>query len=674
MEDKHTTSPKVKLSIAFGLTLMAAALLQFAGQNWSKPLYDYFFCLRGSLPTDSEVVVVGIDEASFDEINEQWPWPRSLHAKLIDQVFAAGAKTMALDVLFAEPATDPTQDTALAEAINRNKNVILAQDISYEKNPELGFEQVKLIAPDSIVSQLTIPPILGFVSITPESDGYLRHVLLSFPDGPAFSLAAAENFLGVKNPPAAKDHPDDLKLINFAGPPQSIPTVSYYQALDPQTYLPPNFFKNKLVFLGMSVASEANIFTATADHFLVPFSRLDGAYMPGVKVHASAALSVLHDRFIKRPSMSHTIVGALVLCFLSSLVFLSYRPLFSTLLFLVIGTSYFVGAFYAFANYQWDLRPVYFLLPLTIAYVASPFIHYYDAFKQKAFIRKAFSMYLSPRLVAELIANPERLELGGEEAEGTVVFLDLAGFTSFSEKLKPRELIELINRNLGTLAELVLKWDGMIDKYIGDCIMAVWGVPIHTNDHALRACNAVVDIQREMAALAARENAITGVNLSVRVGVNSGILVAGNVGGGKQFNYTVLGNEVNLASRLESINKFYGTDIIISESTVVQLHGEFLFRELDLIRVVGQKKPTKIYQLWGKGAATPEQSALDAVFQDARRLYLEQQWEAAERRFEDALKLDPEDGPSKKYALRCKEFALTPPPADWDGVYQMLTK
>jgi adenylate cyclase len=555
---------------------------------------------------------------------------------------------------------------------------VLAQDLGYEQNPEQGFEQMKLIAPTPILTRLAKMPRLGFVSITPDADGYLRRVQLMFPDGPALSLAAVESYLGEETAPEKLLTPAEMEgsqaLINFSGPTQNMPTVSYYQALDPKTYLPPDFFKGKLVFVGMAVNAEANIYTATADHFLVPFSRYDGAYMPGVKVHANAALSLLRNRFIRHFSVRElSLIGA-ALGLISAFAFLSLPLLLSSLLFLLTAAVVSLGSFLLFVYENQDISPVYLLLPLVCSYSASPFLHYWTTFKQKAFIRKAFSTYLSPRLVAQLIEDPERLELGGEEVEGTVIFLDLAGFTSFSEKLKPRELIELINRNLGECAEIILKWDGMIDKYIGDCIMAVWGVPLPLEDHAVRACSAVQEIREQFRALSRKEFELTGVSLSVRIGLSSGRFVAGNVGGEKHFNYTVLGSEVNLASRLEGINKYYGTGVIVSESFVKRLNGKFLLREVDVIRVVGQQTPTKIYTMWGADGPTESERAVDELFQQGRVCYHARRFAEAQKLFAEALKQDAEDGPSKTFLPRCREYEESPPPADWDGVYQMRSK
>ncbi|MFN8390816.1 MAG: adenylate/guanylate cyclase domain-containing protein [Bdellovibrionota bacterium] len=674
-EDKQRIRPRSRLIIAALLTGLSALVLTFFAEAWSRPVYDALFRLRGPLPRPDQVVVVAVDEVSFDELNAQWPWPRSIHGRLLDSLFAAGAKAVALDILFAEPSSEE-EDAAFAAAVSRHPNVVLAKDFSYMTDPVLGYQQMKIVSPDPILNRLTHPPRTGFVSIAPEADGYLRRIRLEFPDGDAFAVEAAKAFGQTKAETVDAVETDDagLRWINFAGPARTVPTVSYYQALDPATYLPPNYFKDKLVFVGVSAASEANIYSPTADHFLCPFSREDGAYIPGVEVHANAALNVVRDNFISSLGASYGRSIGLVVGFLSALLFLTYRPVFSS--FLYAGWTGILGAatMYFFENQQLVIAPVYLFVPLSISYLGCPFIHYWYTYKQKAFIRKAFSTYLAPDLVAQLINNPDRLELGGEEIEGTVIFLDLSGFTAFSERLKPKELIELINRNLGACADVVLKWQGMIDKYIGDCIMAVWGVPISTPDHAIKACSAVCDIQERIKVLAVEEQKLTGVSLSVRVGINSGLLVAGNVGGGQHFNYTVLGNEVNLASRLEGTNKYYGTDVILSESTAKKIGDGFLLRELDVIRVVGQKVPVKIYQLLGRRGSSSTREDVEALFQEGRRLYTERQWEEAIGKFKEVLAISPGDIPSKKYVMRCEEFAFSPPDSNWDGVYQMMSK
>jgi len=682
MKDKLLRKVGLKVLAAIGITLLSIEFLHNLGDTWDRAAYDFLFEMRGEVHPPLDIVVVAIDDASFSELNLQWPWPRELHAKLLDSLFDAGVKSVAIDLLFETPTT-PEADQALASAIDRHKNVVLATEISHGEYDTVqgGYEvNASIIDPRAILERTKNHHETGFTNLEQDPDGYIRRVTPKQWGLQGFALVATRKFAEQKNesfsPNIANSAEGNSYWINFAGPPRTIKTISYYQALDPKTYLPKNYLKNKLVFVGFSLSSEAET-EGLPDHFLVPFSSAEVGFgdMPGVEIHANIADNILRNRFITPAAPMIMDRASMLLGTVAGVLFLFIRPFFGTVVYALLLAFCTGISFKFFAVDLYYLSPVYLLFPTTICYIVSPFAHYWQTHRQKTFIRKAFSTYLPPRLVTELLKNPDRLKLGGEQAEGTIVFIDLAGFTSFSETLQPEELIDLVNRVLGKFAEIILHWDGMIDKYIGDAIMAVWGIPIAQEDHAVKACSAALEIQRSIDAIIEEEKQITGVSFSVRVGVNSGTVVAGNVGGGQQFNYTVLGNEVNLASRLEGINKFYGTDVVISEATAILIDGNFPLRELDIIRVKGQQKPVKVFELCEptNGEKT-RKSDVDEIFQAGRKLYHLRKWIEASACFKQGLELDPNDGPCENFMQRCEEYQTYPPSSDWDGVYEMLSK
>ena len=279
-------------------------------------------------------------------------------------------------------------------------------------------------------------------------------------------------------------------------------------------------------------------------------------------------------------------------------------------------------------------------------------------------------------MVNELIANPHLLSLGGEERELTVLFSDVASFTSISEDLSPTDLVGLLNEYLTAMTEIVVEHDGIIDKYEGDALMAEFGAPIPFEDHAVKACLAAISMQRKLTELRTKWEKEGRPPLTARIGINTGIMLVGNMGSRHIMDYTVMGDNVNLASRLEGTNKVYGTKICVSESTHAAAIGEVITRELDLIRVKGKSRPVHIYEVF----ETVEQGIPAGRASMLERFEMGLQF-FRDRRFTDALELcseihemDPDEGPAALYARRCQQYVETPPPDDWDGVFIMTTK
>jgi len=309
------------------------------------------------------------------------------------------------------------------------------------------------------------------------------------------------------------------------------------------------------------------------------------------------------------------------------------------------------------------------------AYLPSPVFHYFAEVREKRFIHKTFDSYLNPSVVKALAERPEMLRPGGKRVQGSVLFLDVADFTTLSENYPPEVLIQIINRFLGTMAEIVMRNEGMIDKFIGDAVMAAWGAPLQQPDHALRACRAALEMEVAMVDIAAREEQLTGARLQARIGINSGEMLAGNVGGTRRFDYSVYGNEVNTASRIEGVNKLYGTHLMIGENTARVVADQFVLREVDRVLLKGKHVPIDIFELQAPVTTRDdERERCNALYAKALENYRQQQWHEALQLFQQAAEAWPGDGPSSSLAERCREYLHTPPPADWDGAFVVLTK
>jgi adenylate cyclase len=296
--------------------------------------------------------------------------------------------------------------------------------------------------------------------------------------------------------------------------------------------------------------------------------------------------------------------------------------------------------------------------------------------KEKRMIKGMFQHYLAKPLVDELIANPEKLKLGGDKKELTVFFSDIESFTSISEGLPPEKLLDNLNEYLSAMTDIVLEYDGMLDKYIGDAILAVWGAPIVREDHAILACKAALQMKRRLRELREIWGREGKPQFRVRIGLNTGWMTIGNVGSHQRLSYTVIGDVVNLASRLEGINKQYNTRVIISESTYKETKEEFQARELDLIAVKGKTEPVRIYELLEeiKNPLSPDKQAFLRKYLDGINQYREKNWEKAIASFEEALAIINTDFPAKLYIERCRHFLQNPPPQDWNGVWIYTAK
>lgn len=652
------------------LVLVSSALfsLSKAGNTLTDLSLDALFLLRGSQPSPAEVVIVAVDEPSFSSLGLQWPWPRSLHGDLIRALTKAGARTIAMDIIFAE-ATSREEDEALAQAIKGHGNVILGSDIQTYRDQ--AFVQQLTVKPlPAFLDQKT--PISGFVNLPMDHDGFVRRVKPSWNGLPPFSLAAA-----------LRHHPGPLPLpatdsdwiINFQGQPQTVKTVSYYQALSPDYFLPPGFFRDKLVFVGLMVQSAVNAESMRPDYFPTPFSRVEGGYMAGVEVHSQAANAFLHHTMIRRLlPVSAIVLGLFAALLFSPLFFrLSALPVGALatgwLVFLGLGSSYLLHQHSLFFSVP-DL-----FLPVAGGSVIGYLCNYYEQLREKKFIAGAFSSYLAPSIVKQLVENPERLRLGGEEMEATVMFVDIAGFTSISEKMSAPELITFLNRIMGTISRTVFETEGMVDKYIGDAVMAVWGVPLSYQGHGRNACRAALSIRRAFTELN-RQNQAQGLGpVGYRIGINSGPMVAGNVGGEHHISYTVIGDHVNLGSRIEGVNKQYGTTICITADTACQLDETFVLRELDTIQVKGKDEPVTIFELQGTTAEVEEeQLAVNRLYGRGLTHYRKREWHRAKTLFSQAVEVIATDGPSQEMVRRCQLLLETAPPPEWDGVFRMTSK
>ena len=576
------------LAIALAISLGMALLAQWSGWRLLEArAFDYFSTTAPPPLSDRGPVIVAIDEPSFAEIGAQWPWPRSYHALLVESLRKAGATAIGIDIILAEPSTKGG-DAELAAAVG--PDVVMAADETVIETPHAA--QRLLTQPLPMFLQTGAKH--GVASIVLDGDGVLRR-LPAYGDGFALELAR------MVKPDVAQ--PRGSELMQVAGPARSYQTVSYYQALDPTGFLPPGIFKDRIVLVGLSLQSAPAADDSSPDALPTAHTVHTGRLISGVEAQATILDNLLRNLSIAQlpaPMSALVILAGAMIGAACVWRGSSWRSLVFTLAGLAAVT---VLAWLALRYGRVFVPPLAPAAALVLVAGAQELRDFAEERRLRAGIVRAFSQYLSPALVERLAANPTQLRLGGETRELTLLFCDVRGFTTISELLKgePQRLTELINRLLTPLSEVVMAKGGTIDKYIGDCLMAFWNAPLDDPDHALHAVQAAAGMFEALDRLNAELQAEAGASgvplLRIGIGVNSGTCVVGNMGSERRFDYSALGDAVNLASRLESASKEVGVPLLIGEDTAVRIGDRLPLLPLARISVKGRETPVVVWTM-----------------------------------------------------------------------------
>ena len=683
-----------------GLAAFALALLAYS-LKIVRPLEWNSWDLRVRLFADPsqaspDIVILLIDQYSLDVYARQqglpWPWPRQVYSAVIDYLRTGGAKVIFFDLTFSENSRSGTEDDAdFAGAMDRAGNVFLPfslsqKEESLEEVPAGLLERFALSSgallersfPRALSATLPVSELLmaskgaGNVLFTPDPDGIFRRLPLALSYKnliiPSAPLAMALYVRGGKTPPKIPLDRSGQMIIRYYGPAGTYKTIkiaaivnSWAQIEEGKTpQIPPREFAGKIVLVGGSAPS-------ILDLRPTPLS----AVYPGVEVQATVLDNLLRGDFV-RPQPFLLFVGLVLLFALLTAVGASFlRKIWQILIFFLVCLAVPFGASWlAFSSGMW-LELVVPEFAVLASFIGASLLNYSVEGRQRRFIKGVFRHYLSPDVIERIIDNPKLLRLGGEQREITSLFSDVAGFTAISEALSPGELVSLLNEYLGEMTAIILSTGGTLDKYEGDAIIAFWNAPLDQPDHALRACRAALSCQKRLAELRTSFTGKIGRPLVARIGLNSGPAVVGNMGSSRRFDYTAMGDTVNLASRLEGACKHYKVSILVGEETFARVKEEVVARPVDTIRVVGKTKPVSIYEIIGEksGVAAAELEKLQ-IFGQAREAYQSKDWEKASRLF-GKLKDDPL---AMLYAVRCEGLKQSPPPEDWDGVFELKEK
>ncbi|ODS34459.1 MAG: putative adenylate/guanylate cyclase [Candidatus Scalindua rubra] len=467
---------------------------------------------------------------------------------------------------------------------------------------------------------------------------------------------------------------DDINrmIINYCGPSYTFPSYSFIDVYEGK--VEPEAFKDKVVFLGDNTPS-------AGDFVSNPFSSM----LPGVEKQATIVENLIHGKFLKK-NQSEVFMGLIVLdrhlfkyiiglCLLLGII-LPFVPIaIGGVVSIALLFGYYYYCYYNFVTNGLWINVTYPTTAVLLCFSSISLFRYFITERAKRVVKGVFENFMDPKVVQEVLKEPEDVKLGGEEKEVTVYFSDIEKFSAISEKLQPVELIELLNEYLSEMTDIILDHGGFLDKYIGDAIVAAFGAPLAQPDHAVKACFATIENQKRLIELNKKFKEEGRLQIKARIGLNSGTVLVGNVGSSNRLSYTVIGDEVNLGARLEAANKYFGTYTMISERTYELAKDHIEARELDMLRVVGKEKPVKVYELIDrKGEVPGAQREILELYEDGLREYRKREWQKAISLFQKAMNKDTHDGPSQTYIERCKIYAQEPPPEDWDGVYTLKSK
>jgi len=676
------TGQRLVWAVAVGLVegaMLGALWWLGLAAGWQDSVSDMMFEEgRGR----GEIVMVAIDDESLTRLG-RWPWDRNVHARVIDFLTEAKASVIGYDVLFAEeaPAAD---DRVLSQAVARAGNVVLAGE-AQDLMPRDGRLVAKsLLLP---IQQLKQIASYGVVNVVASGDGVVRHMPfvaeVDQEEVSAFWAAIVKQWYQARGENSkfaeiagVMPLEEGAMRISFAGGPGVYPKYSVVDVLDGR--VSPDVFTDKIVVVGA-------VSPSLHDDHLTPVRT---GQMPGLEVHANAIGTFLGRDFLVQESRWRTLVTLIGLCLVGNVVLVMLSIKWG--LVVVIGgmIGYIIYSVFSFDGGV--IRNLVFpVAAIAISGVSSVAEKYFLVRRQRNYVRRAMGYYLSPAVMGEIMSDPGKLTLGGQRRKMSVLFVDIAGFTSLSEKLPPEVLSRFLNDFLTRASQVVYAEDGVVDKYIGDGMMAFWGAPIAQDDHGQRACRAALSMVAETEKMK-QEWAEEGVEFAgVRVGINSGEMVVGNMGSQERFDYTAVGDNVNIGARLEGLGKYYGVSVVVSGATRKAVGDDpsagstsslqaasgqgMAFRKLDRVVVKGKSEPMVIYGLEAAEMDEGERKQRDELFESARKLYTEGKFGKAVRAFAAFLKDYPGDGVAELFLARCERFARRPP-ENWDGVFRFEVK
>ncbi|MDD3050495.1 MAG: CHASE2 domain-containing protein [Candidatus Cloacimonetes bacterium] len=658
---------------------------------------------------DTNIVLLAIDDNSLQFSRQNrvpWPWPRSFYAQILHYLKSGGAKKVLFDIQFYEPDLDRSEtyaeetDSEFASAIEETNNVILgtllkedstafAEELltlgKHENIPQ-KYSRSFMGALSPITTFLEANPKIGIINIEPDEDAVIRRIPLffelngvnyySFPlsaISPPLKLSLnSRNMILLDNSPLSTDRNGNY-ILNWYGEGGADKTFTYYSIgavlasirdlhMKHQPQISPSIFKDKYVIIGATAGGLMDLKTT-------PVSKV----YPGMEIWATALSNLLNGHHVNiLPDWLNYILILIftLLCYLSQFHIKSW---ISNLVFVFLLIFVFIIDYLLWNFYRIQFPLIILIFSVTGIYLLVITFKYLIEDRDKRKMKNLFSRYLDTNVIDDMLNQSSTIELGGEEIEATVLFTDIANFTTFSEDKTPKELAALLNSYFTKLTDFILKYSGLLDKFTGDGIMALFGPPRHAVNHAELACRAAIEHRDYCRSLSADSNPEANFHIHTRFGINSGSLVAGNIGSVKRMDYTAIGDTVNTSARLEGVNKIYGTSVMLSESTYKLVKDQFICRKLDCIKVKGRNEPIFIYELLAEvNDENREKYCWIKTYEDAWQLYFDKKWAEAKDIFEKLI-IEKNDCVAKVMLDRCAKL-INSSPNNWDGVLKLEVK
>ncbi len=652
-------------------TLAALAFYQLPWGNGLQNLsYDLLFLTRPVVPPE-EAAIVYLDEESHKELGQQFnrPWDRNLHARLVERLTSAGAKAVVFDIVFSDPGPGPAADQHFAAALKASGRVVLAADMVTTAYGVDGVAARSMTPPLELFSEVTGG--IGSAEMVPDQDLVPRRHLPASQDDllPGLSWAAA---LIVKAPSTATDTSRFReRWVNYYGPPATIPNVSYYRALAENGTVT-NLFRDKVVFVG------ARMFTKFSgerkDEYRTPYSfwMPQNPFMSGVEIQATMFLNLLRADWLNRLSPTAERWLLLLASLVAGFGLARLRPVMALGAALLGVVAVLLAAWLFFSDsrmwFPW-LIPVAVVLPVALLWSLA--FNTLRLYFENRLLGVTLGQHLSPERVRQLIKDRDVLKPGAVKTELTIMFTDIADFSVISEQMDSDELARLMNDYFETAISCVHDTDGFLVKLIGDALFVIWNAPIPQPDHRERGVRASLLLQQRLVAFNQKAGRVA---LRTRIGLHTGVANVGNFGSTRRFDYTAIGESINLSSRMEGLNKYLGTRVLATGDTARPLDGHLDMRMLGHFRLKGFEKAVAVHELLGPSEDASRTRPWREAFAEGLQLFRKKDLAGARTAFERVLELNPKDGPSLFYIGLMTEMLPEFMPENWIGEVEIKEK
>ena len=665
--------------------LVGVSLLLFpVGGSMTRLSFDLPFALRSDL-TVTNVAIVYLDEASHRDLNQPMtaPWDRSLHAKLIEQLTAEGAKAIVFDILFTDPSPNPAADDELTAAIKKSGRVILAGNYQQPETTqgakgrweELPYEPFRNAAAGWGNANFWINPDFGIREFYPTvHDISGQKIVLWLP-------GAVARFAGVSDE-NLRPEGTESRWFNYCGPPRTIPADSYFRALRPDG-VPPGFFKDKIVFVGAQLSADFS--GKGKDEFRTPYAYWGKGFAPGVEIHATAALNLIQHNWLNRLPPGLELATVLLFAVLAGYGLVRVLPL-AAVLWTLAGAGLVAVIAHGLA-WHWHLWFAWLIVicELWVALLCSVVYNSLRLYVEKKLLEQSLAAHLSPALVKKVLSDPNLRRRGGAKQEVSMLFTDIENFSRISETMHPDDLVNLLNHYFQASLQCIYETDGTVMDLVGDAIFAIWNAPVEQPDHHERAVQAALKLQKRLVEFDAMHS---GFPLRTRVGLHAGVVSVGNVGSEQRFDYAAVGENTNLASRLEGLNKHLGTSLLATREIHRVVENKMTTRLVGHFQVKGFVQAIEVHELLGSGEIAESSRPWRGKFAEALQHFRRREFDAAGNAFRETIRLrrqiegpsvngnvnDAGDGPSLFYISQIAELRLHPPPNGWIGEVAMKAK